>query len=123
MSSRTTQASPGPFRREIPRDLIALRARIDDLNLELLDLVEQRGRLILLIAAVKREAGVPLRDPEREEEMLDQLAAATLGPFSGDELRDIFTALFRASCALLHRGVVAGPGSVAPHAGGEKEGR
>jgi chorismate mutase-like protein len=85
------------------RELEALRRRVDELNRALLEMIEQRGDVVVAIAGVKRALGRAAFDPWREEEMLRRLARTARGVYLEDELREIFTALFRASLALQER--------------------
>jgi 3-deoxy-7-phosphoheptulonate synthase/chorismate mutase len=103
--------------------LADLRSRVDALNLQLLDLIERRGRLVLEIAVVKQESDLPLRDLDREREMLDRVLGAARGLYSDEELRQLFRALFAASFALLGRAVAAEPAAeTAPRTGPRKVG-
>ncbi len=52
---------------------------------------------MLEIAALKRALGLDGYDAKREEEMLQSLTSAAMGPFGPAEVREIFTAIFRAS--------------------------
>ncbi|HYU35757.1 MAG TPA: chorismate mutase [Thermoanaerobaculia bacterium] len=89
---------------ETPRsELEALRRRIDDLNLRILDLAQERAAVVVEISRLKEELGLDSHDPEREEKMLRKLTRSTSGPFGPGEVREIFQALFRASLALQER--------------------
>ena len=92
----TTSLRPG-------RDLHALHQRINDLNSAILTLVKQRSEAVIAIAQVKEELGITAFDQRREEEMLRRVVRAAQGPYDEGELREIFTALFRASLALQQR--------------------
>jgi len=83
--------------------LLRLRERIDRLNRDLLALVQQRGDLVLEVAALKDALGLDSYDPRREAEMLRELTARSVGPFSTPELEAIFKALFAASLELQRR--------------------
>ncbi len=80
--------------------LHSLRSEIDQINEGLLELVQRRGRIVLQIAQIKREMGLEGYDPKREEDMLHHLTTRAGGPYSGPEIREIFTAIFRASLDL-----------------------
>ena len=92
---------------ELKRELAALRRRIDALNREILARVQERGEVVLEVAEVKRHLGLEALDPMREEEMLRTLARETSGPFDAGDVREIFTAILRASRRLHDRTPVA----------------
>ena len=63
-----------------PRDWLALviadrRAFLDALDDAILELVEARAALVARLAADKREAGIELHDPAREDAIAERLAA------------------------------------------------
>jgi 3-deoxy-7-phosphoheptulonate synthase/chorismate mutase len=98
MGSRT-QASSGAG----VEGLRLLRARIDAVNRRLLAVLEERATLVLEIAEHKAAQGVPSFDRRREEQMLRQVSLEARGPLSPEELREVFSAVFRASLALQER--------------------
>lgn len=85
-------------------ELAPLRARIDDLNLRILDLLQERAQVVVEISRLKEDLDLESHDPDREERMIRELMTrATSGPFGPDEVREIFQALFRVSLALQER--------------------
>ena len=82
----------------MPEDTIrSLREQIDQLNLGLLELLSQRGKLAQEIGAIQTSLGLSSYDPVREKEMLDALLAANPGPFDDATLKSLFKAIFQAS--------------------------
>jgi len=81
--------------------LEALRAEMEAINGELLDLLSRRGRLAQRIGELKDRLGIGYFDPERERQMLQRLLAANPGPFSDAALAQLFTGVFRASADLM----------------------
>ncbi|HEX6059903.1 MAG TPA: bifunctional chorismate mutase/prephenate dehydrogenase [Gemmatimonadaceae bacterium] len=81
-----------------PRSLPVLRAMIDALDRDILQIAARRMALVAEIAAYKREHGLRIRDPRREREVLDDRArvAEELGLPRG-EIESIFRLLLRAS--------------------------
>jgi 3-deoxy-7-phosphoheptulonate synthase/chorismate mutase len=77
--------------------LTELRGKIDRVNRDLLDRLQERAALVQEIAAVKRARGLEGHDPGREDAMLEDLLARSAGPFGAAELRTIFRTIFRAS--------------------------
>jgi 3-deoxy-7-phosphoheptulonate synthase/chorismate mutase len=88
-----------------------LRGEIDALNTELLDLLERRAAIVLEIGAAKRTLGIAPFDPVREEAMLEELERRNPGPLDGEDVRAIFSAVFRACLAIQHRPREASPGA------------
>lgn len=80
--------------------LNALRDQLDDVNLKILELINERGRLVQDIGRVKIKQGVNRFDPVRERKMLDQIAANNDGPFETSTLQHLFKQIFKASLEL-----------------------
>jgi 3-deoxy-7-phosphoheptulonate synthase/chorismate mutase len=83
--------------------LSELRERIDALNERILALIQERAEIVLEIAGVKAAWGLGAYDPQREEEMLRHLTAALSGPIGAADIREIFTAIFRACLVIQNR--------------------
>jgi chorismate mutase/prephenate dehydrogenase len=81
-----------------PRSLPLLRAMIDALDREILQIVARRMALVGEVAAYKRMHGLRIRDARREREVLDDRAriAEELGLPRG-EVESVFRILLRAS--------------------------
>jgi chorismate mutase/prephenate dehydrogenase len=81
-----------------PRPLPLLRAMVDALDRELLQVAARRMALVGEIAEYKRRHGVRIRDPRREREVLEDRCrrAEALG-LPRDEFESIFRLLLRAS--------------------------
>lgn len=67
-----------------------LRERVDGVDRELVRILNERARLVQEIVAVKAEAGKPLFDPKREEEILRRVAEENEGPIYDSSMREIF---------------------------------
>jgi chorismate mutase len=52
-----------------PEQLEGIRERLDELDRALVELLGRRVHLARKAAAVKREAGMPMHDPERERQV------------------------------------------------------
>lgn len=77
-----------------------LRSEIDEINLHILDLLNQRARLASEIGKIQQQLGTSFYDPAREAEMLTALEQANNGPFSNETIKALFREIFRASMAL-----------------------
>lgn len=78
-----------------------LRRDISKVNLEILRLLAQRGQLVLQVAELKRRQEMQVADPGREQQMLEELAAANRGPYTDDMIAAIYREVFKASRALM----------------------
>ncbi len=78
----------------------SLRARIDELNLQILELLSQRARLAETIGEQQTAMGLSHYDPMREQQMLDALTAANRGPFDDATVKSLFKQVFQASMQL-----------------------
>ncbi len=67
-----------------------LRARVNEVDLELVRVLNERARIVQELSAFKVEAGIPLFDPKREEEILKKVAEVNEGPIYDSSMRDIF---------------------------------
>jgi 3-deoxy-7-phosphoheptulonate synthase / chorismate mutase len=81
-------------------ELQELRGQIDVINLQILDLLNQRAQLASEIGKVQQQMGTRFYDPEREAHMLNALQQANNGPFSNESISHLFREIFRASLAL-----------------------
>ncbi len=81
-----------------PRPIALLRSMIDALDRDLLQIVARRMALVAEVAAYKRQRGLKVRDPQREQELLADRArlAEELGLPRG-EIESVFRLLLRAS--------------------------
>jgi len=77
---------------DIPVELKNCRADLDRIDDELIQLLARRLEVGLRAARIKREAGMPIVDPEREERVIAQARewAAQAG-LSEDEVAEIVT--------------------------------
>lgn len=67
-----------------------LRSRVDEVDQELLRALNERARIVQEIMAIKAEAGAPVYDPKREEEILRRVVEQNEGPIYDASMRDIF---------------------------------
>ena len=68
----------------------SLRERVNEVDRDLVRLLNERAQLVQEMGAHKQEAGIPLFDPRREEEILSKVAAENPGPIYDSSMRDIF---------------------------------
>ncbi len=80
--------------------LDTLRDQLDEINLKMLELINERGKIVKEIGQVKRKSGINRFDPVRERKMLDLLAANNEGPFETGTIQHLFKQIFKASLEL-----------------------
>ena len=75
---------------EIQERVQALRERVDEVDHDLVRALNERASIVQEIVAMKAEAGVPLFDPKREEEILQRAMEYNEGPIYDTSMREIF---------------------------------
>lgn len=81
-------------------ELTVLRNKIDQINLQILKLLNERGEIAQEIGQQKKKQGVNRFDPVREREALDLIAEHHDGPFELSTIQHIFKEIFKASLEL-----------------------
>ena len=76
-------------------DLTTLRCRIDRLDRQMVELLNRRAELALLIGREKHRQGRPIHDPEREAAVITNLLAANRGPLGEESLSRIYRLIIR----------------------------
>jgi chorismate mutase-like protein len=66
------------------------RRKIDAIDTAMLHLLNLRAELSLEVGRMKCEAGVPLRAPERELEIITRMKQANPGPLDGETVGNIY---------------------------------
>ncbi len=69
------------------------RAAIDVVDRQLLQLLNMRAKLACELAKVKRETGMEIIDPEREQQVLEQVRKNNIGPLDHDAITRIFESI------------------------------
>jgi chorismate mutase len=75
---------------EMQEKVQELRERVDEVDQELIRALSERARIVQEIMALKAEAGAPVYDPKREEEILRRVVERNPGPIYDSSMRDIF---------------------------------
>ena len=77
-------------RDEALRVLAESRKTIDALDLRLLELLNQRTRVVEEIGRAKESAGLPIYEPKREEDVFRNVTDHNRGPLTTDAVKSIF---------------------------------
>ena len=80
--------------------LADLRQRIDQINLQLVDLLSERAQIAQAIGDLKQADGSPIVQPAREREVLERVTAHNQGPLTAEQLRRIFVEIISACAAM-----------------------
>lgn len=81
-------------------ELEKLRQQADELNLQILKLINERGNIVKEIGKAKEAQGVNRYDPVRERTMLNQILEENDGPFENSTIQHIFKEIFKAGLEL-----------------------
>ena len=76
------------------------RSRINSLDEQLLNLLNQRAQAALQIGELKRQENLPYFAPEREAKVLERLASLNAGPLPPEAVQAIWREVLSASLAL-----------------------
>ncbi len=77
-------------RDEALAELEQYRISIDALDLRLLELLNERTRVVEQIGRVKRAAQLPIYEPRREEQVFENITGHNHGPLTPDGVKRIF---------------------------------
>lgn len=66
------------------------RKEIDAIDRRLVALLNERGRVVERIGAVKQNVSLPIYEPKREDEVYANIESAADGPISKEAIRRIF---------------------------------
>ncbi|MHC4246628.1 MAG: prephenate dehydratase [Planctomycetota bacterium] len=85
---------------EPPPDLDHLRTLIDDLDQRLVELLNERARVVVDVGRAKHGDGTPIYAPDRESAVLGRVLAANAGPLPERTLEGIWRELMSGSFRL-----------------------
>ncbi len=115
-----TQPNPSP-----PEDLEGLRARVDQLDRQIVELLNARARVVVEIGRLKQQSGTPIYAPDREKVVLERLRELNQGPLSDRSVEAIYREVMSGSFALekpLRIGYLGPPGTFSHAAAARKFG-
>jgi len=78
---------------DVQHQIDQLRARIDEIDCRIVELLNERAKHALAIRDLKPRVQLGLYDPKREEEIFEHLARCNEGPLYADNLREIYQAV------------------------------
>ena len=75
---------------ELRNSLTRCRSQVDAIDLELLNLLNRRTRVIEEIGSIKEALDLPIYEPKREEDVFRHVTGNNTGPLTPDALQRIF---------------------------------
>ncbi len=66
------------------------RIRIDAIDLQLVELFNERAQCAIEIGHIKRRLGLEVYSPRREAQVMENVSGASGGPLAGEALRRLF---------------------------------
>ena len=73
-----------------PRTIEDWRRRIDEIDLELVKLLNERAKCAIEIGQLKKQQGLAISAPQREAQVLANVTAANRGPLEAEAIRRLF---------------------------------
>lgn len=89
-----------PDRSQLEKKLAAHRDRIDEIDVEVLRLINERARQAQAIGEIKSRDAADFYIPSREKAILNSLHAMNEGPLSNDAVASVFTEIISACRSL-----------------------
>ncbi len=77
-----------------------LRKKIDGIDDKLLDLLNERARIVIEIGNIKKTGKIDFHSPSREREIIERLTARNNGPLPQDTLKAVFREIMSSSLSL-----------------------
>lgn len=77
-----------------------LRAQIDALDAKIVELINERAKVVMEIGKIKKANNAEIYVPEREKAVYDKVAALNKGPFPAEALRAVYREIMSGSLAI-----------------------
>ena len=74
-------------------DVSELRVTVDELDRKLVDLLNERARVVQSIGRLKRHTSMPIYEPDRERAVYQNVSAVNKGPLREQDLQMIYQAM------------------------------
>lgn len=71
-------------------DIADWRKRIDEIDVQLVAMINERAKAASAIGALKRQMALPIYEPQREQMVFDNVRRANQGPLADGDLLRIF---------------------------------
>jgi chorismate mutase/prephenate dehydratase len=77
-----------------------LRKKIDEIDDKLVDLLNERAKVVIEVGNVKKREKLDFHSPSREREILERLSTRNKGPFPQDTLKAVYHEILSSSLSL-----------------------
>lgn len=81
-------------------DLQKLREKIDKIDDTLVDLLNERARIVVEVGNIKKNEKLEFHSPSREREIIERLIKRNIGPFPEDTLKAVYREILTSSLSL-----------------------
>ena len=71
-------------------DIEGWRKKIDEIDLKLVELLNQRSQCAIEIGKIKKRLNVEIYDPRREETVIDSVRRVSTGPLTKEAVQRLF---------------------------------
>ena len=71
-------------------ELADCRRKIDVLDMQLLELLNERTRIVEQIGRIKQHLSLPIYEPKREEDVFRNVTTHNSGPLSSEAVKRVF---------------------------------
>ena len=78
---------------EAKEHLLELRQKIDKVDLELLNALNQRAKLVMEVGKIKQKEQIEVLDKDREVALMKRLSEHNKGPLDEEMLQDLFQSI------------------------------
>lgn len=99
--SKATRLAKGKSSAPAENDEISsFRARIDQIDNSILQLLNERARVAIAIGRAKADRNLDFHSPARERQIYERLCSINPGPFPSEAIRSVFREILSASLSL-----------------------
>src|SRR5512137_2492979 len=77
-----------------------LRKKIDELDDRIIDLLNERAKVVIEVGDIKKAEKLDFHSPNREREILERLTSCNKGPFTQDTLKAVYREILSSSLSL-----------------------
>ena len=78
---------------EAKKHLLELRQKIDKVDLELLNALNQRAKIVMEVGKIKQKEQIEVLDKDRETALMKRLSEHNTGPLDEEMLQDLFLSI------------------------------
>ena len=78
---------------EAKEHLLELRQKIDKVDLELLNTLNQRAKIVMEVGKIKKKEQIEVLDKGREAALMNRLSENNTGPLDEEMLQDLFQSI------------------------------